>query len=77
MTLEDKSIPQTLVSLKIAKKHIDTPEMRERIVKEVVEMLTLYLAANVPQIGFPEITFGVDTALRKFKKSLGSNNLRK
>ena len=39
-TLTDKMIPETQVSLKISKKHIDTPEMRERIIKEIIEMIT-------------------------------------
>lgn len=32
VALKDKQIPETQVSLKIAKKHIDTPEMKDRII---------------------------------------------
>jgi len=30
-------IPETIVSLKIAKKHMDTQEIKDRIVKEALE----------------------------------------
>ena len=44
--LQDKSIPDTMIALKFAKKHVDTQECKDRIVKEAIEALTLYLAAN-------------------------------
>ena len=43
-TLEDKLIPETLVSLKIAKKHIDTQEMKERIIIETLNTLSMLYA---------------------------------
>jgi hypothetical protein len=44
--LEDKLIPDTLVCLKIAKKHIDTSEMKDRIIRETITALTHYFAVN-------------------------------
>ena len=66
--LQDKAIPDTLVSLKLAKKHMNTQEAKDRIVKEVIESLTLYLAANGNSLAFPEIVVPVTVLLRKFKK---------
>ncbi len=66
--LQDKAIPDTLVSLKLAKKHMNTQEAKDRIVKEIIESLTLYLAANGNSLAFPEIVVPVTVLLRKFKK---------
>jgi hypothetical protein len=44
--LQDKSIPDTLVALKFAKKHVDTQECKDRIIREAIGALTMYLAAN-------------------------------
>jgi len=66
--LQDKAIPDTLVSLKLAKKHMNTQETKDRIVKEDIESLTLYLAANGNSLAFPEIVVPVTVLLRKFKK---------
>lgn len=70
-------IPETLVSIKIAKKHIDTAEMKDRIVKETLEELVLYLAANSGSISFPEMAIPASHLLRKFKKATGNQNYRK
>lgn len=70
-------IPETLVSIKIAKKHIETAEMKDRIVKETLEELVLYLAANSYSASFPEMAIPVELALRKFKKNLGNSNYKK
>ena len=75
--LEDKSIPPTLVSLKIAKKHVDTQPIKDRIVKEVIEALTLYFAANATSLSFPEITIPTGVVLRKFKKNCTNNTYKK
>jgi len=53
--LQDKFIPETLVSLKIAKKHFETAEMKDRIIRETVETLTLFFAANGTALSFPEL----------------------
>jgi len=74
--LEDKIMPETLVSLKIAKKHIDTSEMKDRIVQEALDELLLYYAANSRQIGFPEMVIGTQIILKKFKKSTKSSSYR-
>ncbi len=75
--LKDKAVPDTLVSLKFAKKHADTLEVRDRIVKEVIEELTIYYAANSRNIGFPEATVPLGVVLRKFKKLTHNGNYRK
>jgi nucleolar complex protein 2 len=68
-TLVDKQIPETLVALKIAKKHADTIEMKDRIVKEIVDELTIYLAHNSRSLSFPELVIPIGVLLRKFKKN--------
>ncbi len=67
--MTDKMIPETVVSLKLAKKNIDTQEMKDRIVKEAIEALTLYLAANSAMLAFPEIMVPISVMLAKFKKN--------
>jgi len=69
-------IPETLVSLKIAKKHIETSEMKDRIVQEALDELLLYYAANSRQIGFPEMIIGTKIMLSKFRKNTKSSNYR-
>jgi hypothetical protein len=75
--LQDKAIPETLVSLKIAKKHYDTQEMKDRIVKEIIDELTIYYANNSRSISFPELTVPVGVLLRKFKKHTTNSGYRK
>ena len=74
--LEDKIIPETLISLKIAKKHIETSEMKDRIVQEALDELLLYYAANSRQIGFPEMIIGTTIVLKKFRKITKSSNYK-
>jgi nucleolar complex protein 2 len=75
--LQDKSVPDTLVSLKYAKKHAETAEVKDRVVRELVDELTLYYAANSRMIGFPEMTVAIGVVLRKFKKYTHNGNYRK
>ena len=75
--LQDKVIPETLVSLKFAKKHVQTQEARDRVVKEIIEALTLYLAANGNSLAFPELFVPISILLRKFKKLTSNNNYKK
>jgi hypothetical protein len=75
--LEDKMIPDSLISIKISKKHIDTVEMKDKIVQESLEQLTLYLAAHSRKMYFPEMTIGLTIVLRKFRKNSSNNNYRK
>lgn len=75
--LDDKMIPETVVSIKIAKKHVDTSEMKERIIKETLEELMLFLAANSRSVSFPEMAVPVCQILRKFKKGSSNANYRK
>jgi len=75
--LEDKIIPDTLVSVKIAKKHQDTSEMKDRVVQESLEQLTAYLAAHAKSMYFPEMTMALSIVLRKFRKTCTNNNYRK
>ena len=70
-------IPETLVSIKIAKKHIETAEMKDRIIKETLEELVLYVAANSNSVSFPEMAVPAELVLRKFKKNLGNQNYKK
>lgn len=70
-------IPETIVSLKIAKKHMDTQEMKDRIVKEAIESLTLYLATNSAVLAFPEMMVPICVMLAKFKKATNSQVFRK
>ena len=66
--LSDKMIQETIVSLKIAKKHLETQEMKDRIIKDAIEALTLYLAANSAMLAFPEMMVPISVMLAKFKK---------
>ena len=75
--LQDKSVPDTLVSLKFAKKHSETAEVKDRVVKEAIEELTIYYAANSRMIGFPECVVPIGVVLRKFKKHTHNGNYRK
>jgi hypothetical protein len=75
--MEDKVIPDTLVSLKIAKKHVDTVEMKTRVVKEALDHLTLYFASHSRDTCFPEMVVGLDIVLRKFKKSCNNKDFNK
>ena len=75
--LQDKTIPDSLVSLKLSKKHVGTQEARDRIVKEIIESLTLYLAANGNSLAFPELFVPISVLLRKFKKQVGNSNYKK
>ena len=75
--LQDKMIPETIVSLKIAKKHLETQEMKDRIVKEAIESLTLYLAANSVVLSFPEMMVPICVMLAKFKKATNNQVFRK
>lgn len=75
--LTDKSIPDTLISLKIAKKHLNTFEMKDRIVKEIIEELSIYFANSSRHISFPELVIPVGVVLRKFKKHTTNSNYRK
>ena len=70
-------IPETLVSIKIAKKHVDTGEMKERIVKESLEELMLYFAANSRSVSYPEMVISASLIFRKFKKNSTNANYRK
>lgn len=70
-------IPETIVSLKIAKKHMETQEIKERIVKEALESLTLYLAANSAMLAFPEMMVPISVMLGKFKKATTNQVFRK
>ena len=66
-----------MISLKVAKKHVDTQEIKDRIVKESIEALTLYFAANATSLSFPELFVPVGVMLRKFKKNTNNSNYRK
>lgn len=66
-----------MISLKIAKKHAETQEIRDRIVKEIIEELTIYYAHNSRLISFPEFIIPIGVLLRKFKKNTTNPTYRK
>ena len=74
--LEDKMLPETLISIKISKKHINTIEQKDRIVKESLENLLEYLSGASTMIAFPEIVVPIDHILRKFRKASTNNTHR-
>jgi hypothetical protein len=43
--------------------------MKDRIVKEIVDELTIYLAHNSRSLSFPELVIPIGVLLRKFKKN--------
>lgn len=75
--LEDKSVPDTLVALKIAKKHFETQVIKDRIIKESIEALTMFLGANSKALSFPELIVPTCVVLRKFRKMTSNNAYRK
>jgi hypothetical protein len=70
-------VPDTLISLKFAKKHAETAEVKDRVVRELIDELTIYYAANSKMIGFPEMIVPLGVVLRKFKKYTHNGNYRK
>mmetsp|Transcript_41919 Transcript_41919/g.64158 ORF Transcript_41919/g.64158 Transcript_41919/m.64158 type:complete len:113 (+) Transcript_41919:1560-1898(+) len=70
--LEDKMIPETLISIKVSKKHLDTVELRDRVFQEVIEAITIFYAANSRSLSFPEMQVSAQQFLRKLKKSAQS-----
>lgn len=51
--------------------------MKDRIVKEIIEELTIYYAHNSRVISFPELIIPIGVLLRKFKKHTPNGNYRK
>ena len=51
--------------------------MKDRIVKEILEELTIYYANNSRSISFPEMIVPVGVLLRKFKKHTTNSGYRK
>jgi hypothetical protein len=74
---EDKIIPETAVSIKVAKKHEGTQEIKDRVVQETLEQLGLHLAANSRELFFPEMSVGIEICLRRFRKTCTNNVYRK
>ena len=75
--LQDKAVPDSLVSLKFAKKHAETADVKDRVVREVIDELTIYYAANSRLISFPEAVVPLGVLLRRFKKLTHNGNYRK
>lgn len=75
--LEDKSVPDTLVALKLAKKHFDTQVIKDRIIKESIDALTMFYGANSASLSFPELVVPTCVVLRKFRKLTSNNAYRK
>jgi hypothetical protein len=70
-------IPDSLVSLKISKKHLETQEMKDRIVKETLEELMIYFAHNSRNMSYPEMIVPIGVIMRRFKKHTKNGNYRK
>ncbi len=51
--------------------------MKDRIVKESLEELTVYFGNNARSISFPELIVPIGVVLRKFKKNTKNANYRK
>lgn len=74
--LEDKMLPETLVCLKVSKKHLETSELKDRLIRESIAALTHYYAANAHCICLPEMLVPAQVVLRKFKKNLTNSTYR-
>jgi hypothetical protein len=74
--LEDKMIPDTLICLKVSKKHLETSEFKDRLIRETIQALTHYYAVNASVICLPEMLVPVSIYLRKFKKNVKNSNYR-
>ena len=74
--LEDKMIPDTLVCLKVSKKHLETSEFKDRLIRETIQALTHYYAVNASVICLPEMLVPVSIYMRKFKKNVKNSNYR-
>mmetsp|Transcript_6467 Transcript_6467/g.4865 ORF Transcript_6467/g.4865 Transcript_6467/m.4865 type:complete len:88 (+) Transcript_6467:689-952(+) len=75
--LEDKAIPETIVGLKIAKKHFESQQMKDRIVRESIDELIIYLGNLSRSMSFPEMIVPIGVVLRKFKKHTANASHRK
>lgn len=51
--------------------------MKDRIVRETIEELTIYFAHNSRSMSYPEMIVPIGVILRKFKKNTKNNNYRK
>ena len=51
--------------------------MKDRIVKETMEDLTIYYASNSRSLSFPEMIVPLGVMLRKFKKQTTNGGYRK
>jgi len=67
-TMDDKTVPDFMVSLKISKNHIDTAEIKDKLVREAFDELTLYFSHLSRHVSFPEYMVPMGVFLRKFKK---------
>ena len=51
--------------------------MKDRILRETLDELTIYFANTSRSIGYPELIVPVGVVLRKFKKNTTNSNYRK
>ncbi len=51
--------------------------MKDKIVREIIDELTLYYAHNSRLISFPELVIPIGVILRKFKKHTTNSSYRK
>lgn len=66
--MDDKTFPEFLVSLKVSKKHIETSEMKDKILREAIDELMIYFSLLSRNVTFPEYFVPIGVFLRKFKK---------
>lgn len=51
--------------------------MKDRIVKEILDELTIYFANNSRSLSFPEMVVSLGVLMRKFKKNTTNSGYRK
>lgn len=51
--------------------------MKDRIVKETIDELTIYFSNCSRQLSFPELVIPIGVLLRKFKKNTTNSSYRK
>lgn len=62
------SLPDMEVAIRISKEHHKTTEMKDWVFRTLLDEITVYLGNHWNQAAFPEISLGIETSLRKFKK---------
>ena len=72
--LKDKMIPSFDTSIKISKDHLDTSEIKDRILRCTLDALTVHIATYANHLSFCEMVLPLEWHLRKTKKHFEKNN---